>query len=104
MSDTIQDFKKYTFKKIVGEISQNKKESRRNWMLWLFKKEDGIWFWEDGFYPEEVWKKDFFDSKVNYIHFNPDGAMIVEKEEEYLWSSCGDFYGNRKEALELAVL
>jgi len=29
-------------------------------------------------------------------------ARIVEKEEEYLYSSCGDYYGNRKGLLELA--
>jgi len=104
MSDTIQDFKKYTLKKIVEVIAQNEKESRRNWILWLFKKEDGIWFWEAGFHPEEVRKKDFFDSKVNYIPFNPVGAMIVEKEAAYFWSRCGDFYGNSKRALELTVL
>jgi len=28
-------------------------------------------------------------------------AGIVEKEEEYLYSSCGDFYGTRKGLLEL---
>jgi len=103
LSDTIRDFKKFTSKKIVEAIAQNENESRKHWMLWLFKKEEGIWFWEAGFHPEEIRKKAFFDSKVNYIHFNPVRALVVEKEEEYLLSSCGDFYGNRKGALELVV-
>ena len=103
LSDTIRDFKKYTAKKIVEAIDQNAKESRRNWLLWLFKKEDGICFWEAGYHPEEIRKSDFFNSKVDYIHFNPVRAGIVEKEEEYLLSSCGDFYRTRKGLLKLAI-
>jgi putative transposase len=48
---------------------------------------------------EERWE--FFESKLNYIHYNPVKAGIVEKEEEYIWSSACDFYGNRKGKLEL---
>ena len=103
LSDTIRDFKKFTAKKIVESITTNPKESRKNWLLWLFKKEEGIWFWESGYHPEEIRKSDFFKSKVDYIHFNPVRAGILEKEEEYLLSSCGDFYGTRKGLLELSV-
>jgi len=39
----------------------------------------------------------------NHIHFNPVRAVIGEKVEEYLLSSCGDFYSTRKGLLELAV-
>jgi hypothetical protein len=48
-----------------------------------------------------VFTKAFFDSKLNYIHQNPVKAGWVEKEEEYLWSSCGDYYGIRKSLLDL---
>ena len=44
LSDIIRDFKKFTSTKIVKLIEENKKESRRSWLLWLFKKEDKIWF------------------------------------------------------------
>ncbi len=30
-------------------------------------------------------------------------AKFVEKEEEYLYSSCGDYYGTRKGLLELEI-
>jgi hypothetical protein len=33
--------------------------------------------------------------KLNYIHLNPVRAGLVEKEEEYLNSSCDDYYGSR---------
>ncbi len=101
LSDVIRDFKKHTAKKIVEAIEANPTESRKRWLLWLLKKEDHIWFWEEGYHGEEIVSKSFFDSKTNYIHLNPVRASIVHKEEEYLWSSCCDFYGTSKGLLEL---
>jgi REP element-mobilizing transposase RayT len=71
LSDIIRDFKKFTSTKIVKLIEENKKESRRSWLLWLFKKEDKIWFWEEGYHGEEITTPDFFETKLNYIHLNP---------------------------------
>ena len=101
LSDVIRDFKKLTAKKIVAAIENNETESRKRWLLWLLKKEESIWFWEEGYHGEEITTKKFFDTKANYIHSNPVRAGIVEKEEEYMLSSCADFYGTRKGPLEL---
>ncbi len=101
LSDVIRDFKKHTAKKLVEAIEANPIESRKRWLLWLLKKEEHIWFWEEGYHGEEITSKKFFDSKINYIHLNPVRAGIVQKEEEYLHSSCCDFYGTRKGLLKL---
>jgi putative transposase len=103
LSDIIRDFKKFTATAITKAIANNPKESRKRWLLWLLKKEDKIWFWEEGYHGEEIISKSFFESKMRYIHLNPVRAGLVEKEEEYLYSSCGDLYGVRKGLLELAV-
>jgi putative transposase len=103
LSDIIRDLKKHTAKEMVAAIENNAQESRKRWLLWLLKKDGHVWFWEEGYHGEEIRTKAFFDSKVEYIHSNPVRAGIVEKEEEYLYSSCGDFYGTRKGLLELAV-
>ena len=102
LSDTLRDFKKFTASKIVKAIEENPKESRKSWLLWLLKKDDKIWFWEEGYHGEEIFSSNFFETKMNYIHFNPVRAGIVEKEEEYCYSSCADFYGIRKGFLELS--
>jgi putative transposase len=104
LSDIIRDFKKFTASKIVDAISSNEKESRKKWLLWLFKKDTGIWFWEEGYHAEEIFSRTFYESKQKYIHFNPVRAGIVEREEEYVHSSCGDRYGVRKGRLELIDL
>jgi len=103
LSDFIRDFKKHTAKVLVKAIENNENESRREWLLLLLKKDKKIWFWESGYHGEEIRTKPFFDSKMKYIHLNPVRAGIVEKEEEYLWSSCGALYGLRKALLDLAV-
>lgn len=101
LSDVIRDFKKHTAKRIFEAINDNESESRKRWLLWLLKKDDHIWFWEEGYHGVELTDKQIFDSKVDYIHLNPVRANIVEKPEEYLYSSCCDFYGTRKGLLEL---
>lgn len=104
LSDIIRDFKKFTASKIYNAIETNETESRKRWLLWLLKKDDRIWFWEAGYHGEEILTPSFCQSKVDYIHMNPVKAGIVEKEEEYLLSSCGDFYGIRKGPIDLAEL
>jgi putative transposase len=103
LSDIIRDLKKYTSSKLVEAIKDNVKESRKNWLLWLLHKDDKVIFWQEGYHGEEIVSQPFFDSKLNYIHMNPVRAGMVEKEEEYLYSSCGDYYGVRRGLLELAV-
>src|SRR3954463_2880926 len=38
LSATIRDLKKFTSSSIINMIKENKQESRKNWMLWIFKK------------------------------------------------------------------
>lgn len=102
LSDIIRDLKKYTSKKIIASIRANEKESRKKWLLWLLQKDSNLWFWEEGYHGEQIFTQSFFDSKLNYIHMNPVRAGLVEKEEEYLNSSCGDYYGTRKGKLLIA--
>jgi len=54
LSDIIRDFKKFTSKQIMQAIENNSKESRKKWLLWLLKKEEKIWFWEEGYHGEEI--------------------------------------------------
>ncbi len=35
----------------------------------------------------------FFDQKLNYIHNNPVDEQIVERPEDYLWSSARNYAG-----------
>ena len=101
LSDIVRDFKKFTAKAIFKSIQENPFESRKEWLLRVLSYEDRIWFWEEGYHGKEIISKDFFYSKLDYIHANPVRAGMVKKEEEYLLSSAGDFHGTRKGQLQL---
>lgn len=101
---TIRDFKKFTSKKIVHAIETNKHESRRNWLMMPLRYKERIWFWEEGYHGEEIYTPEFFESKLNYIHQNPVRNGLVEKPEDYLLSSAGDYLGVRKGLLDLVMI
>ena len=96
--DFVRDFKKFTSKKIIAEIQNNSQESRKNWMLWLFKS-NGLknpnnkkfQFWIQDSHPVELFSNEMIDKYIDYIHNNPVKAGIVEKPEEYLYSSAKNY-------------
>jgi REP element-mobilizing transposase RayT len=94
LSEILRDFKKFTSKAIVSEILEEP-ESRREWILEYFNgagkrtnKKVTFKFWQDGNHAEIIYSNKFFDQKLNYIHNNPVKELIVEKPEEYLFSSA----------------
>ena len=68
------DFKKFTSKKLTQAISENPKESRKEWLLWMFeragKKQSNVktyQFWQHNNKPIELWSAEVIKQKVNYI-------------------------------------
>ncbi len=99
LSDILRDFKKFTSKAIIEAIEQSRNESRRNWMLWIFKKageknsrNNHYQFWQQDNHPVWLESVAFTIEKLNYLHNNPVRAGIVEKAEEYMLSSARDYY------------
>jgi len=102
LSDTIRDFKKFTSKKIIDEISSNQRESRKEWMLERFrnagvgdKKIKDYRFWQEGYHSEDVYTMDFLWQKINYVHQNPVGQGLVVRAEDYLYGSAVDYAGGK---------
>ena len=94
----VRDFKKFTSKKIISEIQNNPNESRKNWLLWLFKSNGqknpnniNFQFWIQDNHPIELFNNEMIDKYINYIHNNPVKAQIVEKPEEYIYSSARNY-------------
>ena len=99
LSDTIHDFKSFTAKQIILEIN-TEQESRRKWMLNLFeyaakqhKRNEKYQIWTHENHAEEIYSNEFIVQKMNYIHNNPVRACIVEKPEDYLYSSARAYAG-----------
>ena len=89
------DFKRHTSKKIVKAIQENQQESRRNYLLSIFRKSDDktsnvarFQFWRHDNKPIELWSNKVIKEKIQYIHYNPATAGIVFRAEDYMYSSA----------------
>jgi putative transposase len=103
LSGVLRDFKKFTGKKIISAITDNSNESRKEWMLPVFRQQGKAnsrnkeyQFWRQDNQPQELYSPAFMVQKMNYIHNNPVEAGIVERPEHYLYSSARDYYHGRK--------
>ncbi|NDV46512.1 transposase [Paludibacter sp. 221] len=99
LSTTIKEFKSFTAKQILKAID-TEPESRRDWMLNLFefsakqhKRNEKHQVWTHENHAEIIYEDKFLLQKVNYIHENPVRAGIVEKAEDYLYSSARNYAG-----------
>jgi len=77
----------------------NAQESRKEWMLRIFKdagqansRNTNYQFWRQDNQPKECYSPAFTIQKLNYIHNNPVEAGIVDKAEEYVYSSARDYH------------
>jgi putative transposase len=99
LSEILRDFKKFTAKAIIKQIQEGP-ESRQSWLLDRFefagkylKRIEKYKFWQDGNHPKMLYCPTVFYQKLNYIHMNPVKAMIVDKPEDYLFSSARNYAG-----------
>lgn len=102
IEDIIRDFKKYTSVTICRTIESSPKESRREWMLTIFRnsamesgKHTKYKFWQNEYHPIELFYNAMMDQKLDYVHNNPVKEGIVESPEDYLYSSARDYCGKK---------
>jgi len=94
LSGTIRDFKRHTSNQII-ELVQNKEESRREWLMMIFKysankhsRNEKYQVWTHENHAEHIFSNKFIEQKIDYIHNNPVRAGLVENPEDYLYSSA----------------
>jgi REP element-mobilizing transposase RayT len=102
LSGTLRDFKKFTSKKIIKAIVNNEHESRADWMIPIFReaakqnsRNTDYQFWRQDNQPKECYSPEFTIQKLNYIHNNPVEAGIVDRPEDYLYSSARDYHNKK---------
>jgi REP element-mobilizing transposase RayT len=98
-SEILRDFKKFTSKAIIKAILEHPTESRKEWMLEIFRqagagnsRNSSYQFWRQDNQPKEIFNLAFSREKLSYIHNNPVEAGLVIKAEEYLYSSAKDYF------------
>ncbi|SFB54136.1 hypothetical protein [Algoriphagus aquimarinus] len=105
LSEWVRDFKKFTSKKLLNLILENPQESRREWLQMIFEYHAkfnkrsgvpiaiGIQFWTHDNHAIELYRPEMIESRMKYIHENPVRAGIVEKPEDFLYSSARNYSG-----------
>ena len=109
LSDIVRDFKTFTSKAISSSI-ESEQESRRDWLLYMFKffanrtnANDNYKVWTSNNHPEEIHSDTFLKTKLNYIHENPVRAGLVTQPSHYLYSNASDYEG-KKGLMEIDML
>ena len=111
LSAILKDFKSYTAKQLLNLIEGNFEESRKEWMMNLFRNagkansnNDNFQFWQQDNHPIQLITPKFTHQKLDYIHNNPVVEGIVDKPEDYLYSSARDYYGTGKGLLDVILI
>ena len=96
----LRDLKKFTSGEIIRAINDNPKESRKSWMVWLFRSagernpNNTVYqFWQQDNHPIELINPQMMKEKLDYIHNNPVKAGIVDHPHEYIYSSARAYAG-----------
>ncbi len=96
----IRDFKHFTANQIIKLV----KHFNRTYLLDYFAKAGKIvgqkfQVWEHKNYPEHIFSESFFLEKFNYIHKNPIKRGLVEKPEDWIYSSARYYAGVNENVL-----
>ena len=102
LENIMRDMKKHTSIALKEAIKQHPAESRKEWMLGMMKtageknsQNNEFQFWQQDNHPIELFDQKILHQKLDYIHYNPVVAGIVEHPEDYLYSSARDYYGGK---------
>jgi REP element-mobilizing transposase RayT len=109
LPDIIRDFKKHTNKQIICLIQQES-ESRRDRIMYRFiyhakfnSRIKDYKVWQDGYHGIACDNPKILMQKLDYIHKNPVTAGVVAEPEHYLYSSAGNYSG-QKGMIEVLLL
>lgn len=100
MPGILRDLKKYTSKQVLKSIEENEQESRKEWMLAIFKKAGSTnsnntkyQFWRQDNKPIELVNTEQTERALNYLHQNPAVEDWVDESGQYKYSSARDYVG-----------
>ncbi|CAN5598436.1 hypothetical protein BH10BAC5_BH10BAC5_21370 [soil metagenome] len=94
LTKTIQSFKKYTAKEIITNLKRDNNLSILNEFRdekLSYKTSSEFQVWQEGFHPQEMLNNEILKQKIEYIHYNPVRNALVEKAEDWLYSSAKDY-------------
>jgi putative transposase len=96
LSQVIRDFKRHTAKEILAVARREDKQ----WLLRQFEFFKGAHkgnsqhqVWQEGFHPQAITTEDMLRQKLEYIHYNPVRIGLVDRPEDWRYSSARNYVG-----------
>lgn len=83
----------------VARIMKRIGTSYAFWYNWKYQRSGHVF--QDRFKSECIEDDNYLKAVIRYIHQNPVKAGIVELPELYRWSSCADYYEDKKRSVKL---
>jgi putative transposase len=94
LSEVIRDFKRHTAKEILVAASQDNKQ----WLLKQFEFYKGVHkgksqhqVWQEGVHPQAIISEDMLRQKLDYLHYNPVRLGLVDRPEDWRYSSARNY-------------
>jgi len=110
MADIMRDMKKFTSQRIIAAIEASTQESRKDWLLWMFKRagaanknNETYQFWQQDNHPIELSTNEMIEQRLGYLHNNPAKAGYVWELQHYKYSSAIDYYTEEKGLLPVEI-
>lgn len=110
LSGILRDLKRHTSKSTQKAIQENDQESRREWMLWRFRRagrrnahNEQYQFRQQDNHPIELPSNQLRRQRLDYLHRNPVVAGSVDVPEDFLYSSARS-YANRPGLLDVLFI
>jgi len=98
LADTIRDFKSYTAKRLIALLGQDQKTWLLNQLKYYkqpTKTKSEYQVWQEGFHPQQIISQEMLQQKVDYLHHNPVRAGLVERPEDWVYSSARHYAGGQ---------
>ena len=98
LTDIIRDFKSYTAKLLIARLEQDQKTWVLNQLQYHkqpTKTQSDYQVWQEGFHPQQIVSEEMLHQKIDYLHHNPVRIGVVERPEEWVYSSARDYAGGK---------
>ena len=100
LSNIMRDLKRHSSEMLHIAIAKNAKESRREWLLDMFRKEgekhnNKFQLWQAESHPIALVTAKIAHQKLEYLHYNPVEAGFVKYTNAWLYSSAVDYNGGK---------
>ena len=107
VSKIMQSAKKFSAKEIIKNLRTDEneivlKEFRESKPEHKTTSKHQVW--QESFHPQEIISYEMLRQKIEYIHYNPVRKNLVEKAEDWKYSSAIDYYTDKKGYLDIVRL